>query len=424
VGVIFPEAPVDHEEPLEELARLAKTAGATVVDRLVQKRSRVDSAYFIGKGKAQQIHDKAKALDADVVIFDHDLSAAQLRNLEKTVDAKVVDRSEVILDIFATHARTSMAKMQVELAQLEYALPRLQKMWTHLERHGGGIGTRGPGEQQLETDRRIIRKRIIELKKRLSDIEKKKIEEVRSRSDEFSVSLVGYTNAGKSTLMNALTDAGVLVEDKLFATLDTRTRPWDLPGGRRVLLSDTVGFIRSLPHHLVASFKATLEEARNAELLLHVVDAAHPDAELQIEAVEIVLKEIGCEKARTLLVLNKADAVADIAAFNILAASHPGAVPISALRGDGLRDLANAVAQEMARGVMEVEIAFPDSDGRIYAALCQRGEVVSRSYVDGEVQVRALMHPKHLRRLFREFPSVRFLPTSPQTLGAEDEEEE
>ncbi len=223
--------------------------------------------------------------------------------------------------------------------------------------------------------------------------------------------------------MNALTEADVLVEDKLFATLDTRTRPWNLPGGRRVLLSDTVGFIRNLPHHLVASFKATLEEARHADLLLHVVDAAHPDPELQIDAVNAVLEEIGCGDARTLLVLNKADAVSDLAAFNILVANHPGAIVISALRREGLRDLANAVSTEMTRGVLEVKLAFPDSDGRIYAALCQRGEVTARSFSDGEVEVRALMSEKHLSRLLREFPSVRFLPDSPDRLAGDEDEE-
>jgi GTPase len=424
VGLVLPDTPVDHEEPLEELARLAKTAGARVVDRMIQKRNRIDSAYLIGKGKAKEIHDRAKELDANVVILDHDLNPAQLRNLEEAIDVKVVDRSELILDIFATHAHTHMAKVQVELAQLEYTLPRLMRMWTHFGRIAGGIGTRGPGEQQLEVDRRVVRKRIADLKSRLADIERRKVEEVRSRSDEFTVGIVGYTNAGKSTLMNALTDAGVLVEDKLFATLETRTRPWDLPGGRRVLLSDTVGFIRNLPHHLVASFKATLEEAKNADLLLHVVDAASPVAAEQIEAVDAVLKDIGCEKSRKLLVLNKVDAVKDLAAFNILAAGHDGSVAISALKGEGLRDLANAVSNEMMRGVMEIKVAFPDSEGRVFAAFCQRGEVLSRSFTDGQIEIRARMRRGHLSRLLREFPSVHFLPDSPEVLKEEGEEEE
>ena len=424
VGVIFPDAPADHDEPLAELSRLADTAGAKVVDMVTQKRSRIDSAYFIGRGKALDLCDLAKSLEADVIIFNHDLSPAQLRNLEAAIDTKVVDRSDLILDIFASHARTEMAKVQVELAQLEYTLPRLRRMWTHLGRIEGGIGTRGPGEQQLEVDRRTVRRRIADLKSTLQDIEHRKQREVRGRSDEFCVSIVGYTNAGKSTLMNALTSAGVLVEDKLFATLETRTRPWDLSGGRRVLLSDTVGFIRELPHHLVASFKATLEEAKNADLLLHVVDGAHPAAQEQIEAVDIVLEEIGCEGSARIVVLNKIDAVKDLAVFNILAATHPGAIVISALRGDGLRELANAVSVEMSRGVMEVKLSFPAAEGRIYAALCQRGEVLSRGFVDSDVEVLARVRERHLRRLVREFPSVRFLPDSPQVLADEEGEDE
>jgi len=420
VGLILPDSPVDHEEPLEELARLADTAGARVVGRVTQKRNTIDSAYFIGKGKALEVHDLAKSLDADVIMFNHDLAPAQLRNLEATIDTKVIDRSEIILDIFSTHAKTRAAKVQVELAQLEYTLPRLRRMWTHLGRIEGGIGTRGPGEQQLEVDRRAVRNRIADLKRTLSDIERRKVSEVAGRSEEFCVGIVGYTNAGKSTLMNALTNAGVLVEDKLFATLETRTRPWELPGGRRVLLSDTVGFIRQLPHHLVASFKATLEEAKSADLLLHVVDAASPAAPEQIEAVDAVLKEIGCGNSPRLLALNKSDAVKDLAALNVLAAIHPHSVVISALKGDGLHDLATAVAAEMSKNVMEVKITFPAAEGKIYASLCARGEVLSRGYVDGDVQVRVRLPHRYVSRLVRDFPVIKFLPDSPNTLEPEE----
>jgi len=422
VGLILPDTPVDHEEPLEELARLAKTAGARVVERITQKRGAVDSAYFVGKGKALELRDCAKSLNANVIIFNHDLSPAQLRNLELVTDTKVVDRSELILDIFATHAHTQAAKVQVELAQLEYTLPRLRRMWTHLGRIEGGIGTRGPGEQQLEVDRRTVRRRIMDLKRTLAEIERRKTSEVKNRSEKFCVGLVGYTNAGKSTLMNALTDAGVLVEDKLFATLETRTRPWDLPGGRHVLLSDTVGFIRELPHHLVASFRATLEEAKNADLLLHVVDAASPAAAEQIEAVNLVLDEIGCGGSSRFLVLNKSDAVEDLAALNVLAAKNEGSVVISALRGDGLRDLAGAVAAEMSKNVLDVSITFPAAEGRIYAALCQTGEVLSRGFADGAVLVRARLGKKHLTRLLRDFPAVSFLPDSPHVPPADEDE--
>jgi len=420
VRVILPDSPVDHEGPLAELARLAETAGARVAERVTQKRGRIDSAYFIGKGKAAELRDLVKSLDADVIIFDHDLSPAQLRNLEEATETKVVDRSELILDIFATHARTREAKVQVELAQLEYTLPRLRRMWTHLGRIVGGIGQRGPGEQQLEVDRRVVHHRVSELKKTLADIEQRKIREVKARSGEFCVGIVGYTNAGKSTLMNALTGAGALVEDKLFATLETRTRPWDLPGGRRVLLSDTVGFIRELPHHLVASFRATLEEAKSADLLLHVIDAASPAAPEQIEAVDAVLKDIGCGDMPRILALNKADAAKDLAALNVLAARHKGAVVISALKGTGLHDLANVVAAEMSKNVMDVSLAFPAADGRIYANLCQRGEVMARGFVDDVFQVRARISRKCLTRLLREFPSVKFLPDSPERIDPED----
>jgi GTP-binding protein HflX len=413
VGVLLPDRPVDREEPLEELGRLADTAGAKVVSRIVQKRRSVDATYFVGKGKATELHDLAKRLDADVIIFDHDLSPAQLRNLEVTTDTKVVDRSDLILDIFATHARTQEAKVQVELAQLEYTLPRLTRMWTHLGRIVGGIGQRGPGEQQLEVDRRAVRKHIADLKKTLAGIEMRKEREVKAREDEFCVSIVGYTNAGKSTLMNALTGAGVLVEDKLFATLETRTRPWGLPGGRRVLLSDTVGFIRNLPHHLVASFNATLEEAENADLLLHVVDATSPAAPEQVEAVDAVLKDIGCGEMTRLLVLNKSDAVTDLAALNVLAATHSSSVVVSALTGSGLHDLGTAVAAQMSKNVLEVALSFPAAEGRIFAGICQRGEILSRGFADNSVEVRARIGRKYLYKLVRDFPAIKFLPDSP-----------
>ena len=257
-----------------------------VVGSMLQKRQQIDIATYIGSGKVEELKALVEAQEADVVVFDNDLGPAQTRNLEKQLEVKVVDRTEVILDIFATHARTHEAHLQVELAQLEYAMPRLKRMWTHLSRYKGGIGVRGPGEKQLEEDRRLVAHRIQELKAKLAKIQARKEREVASRGDVPTVSLVGYTNAGKSTLMNALTEAGVLVEDKLFATLDTRTRRWRFRGGGHALLSDTVGFIRDLPHALVASFKATLEEARQADLLLHVVDASSPEAESQIQAVK------------------------------------------------------------------------------------------------------------------------------------------
>jgi GTP-binding protein HflX len=411
------------DKRLEELRLLAKTAGARVVGEVTQKRRSADKAYFIGKGKTNEIRDAVAAEKADVVIFDHDLTPAQLRSLEIATKTKVVDRSELILDIFATHARSNAAKVQVELAQLEYTLPRLTRMWTHLGRQEGGIGTRGgPGEQQLEVDRRRVRRRITELRRRIHEIEKRRAGEVRNRGEEFCVSLVGYTNAGKSTLMNALTDAGVKVEDKLFATLETRTRPWDLPGGRRVLLSDTVGFIRNLPHHLIASFKATLEEAKNADLLLHVVDASHDEAEHQIEAVSAVLDEMGCAGSSLLLVLNKYDNVDDLAAFNVLVAKHPGAVITSAFDGSGLDDLARAVGAAMSSEVMEVKVTFPAADGRLYALLCRRGDVLSQGVNDTHMELRLRIPRPTMAKITREFPSLAFLPDSPDVIEDEDDD--
>ncbi|MGR3292418.1 MAG: GTPase HflX, partial [Candidatus Scalindua sp.] len=267
----------NDEIPLEELKSLAETAGAKVLDVVVQRRRKVDPSHYIGKGKVSQLAELCKDKEIDVVICDDDLAPAQVSNLEKAVDTKVIDRSELILDIFAARAKTAQAKLQVELAQLEYTRPRLKRMWSHLSRIEGGIGTRGPGEKQLEVDKRLVSKRVLILKKRLGQVTARRKRQAKSRKEHTTVSLVGYTNSGKSTLMNRLTDAGVLVEDKLFATLDTKTSICDLGNGKKVILSDTVGFIRKLPHHLISSFEATLEEVIWADFLLHVVDVSSPD---------------------------------------------------------------------------------------------------------------------------------------------------
>ncbi|MDX1962096.1 MAG: GTPase HflX, partial [Pirellulales bacterium] len=269
VGVLLDQR-ITEEEPLEELAGLVTSAGARVAGKLTQRRDAPDMTTYVGKGKLEELQSLVEASDADCVVFDNDLNPAQTRNLEQALKVKVLDRTELILDIFANRAQTYEARLAVELAQLQYSLPRLKRMWTHLSRIKAGIGMRGPGEKQLEVDRRLAEKRIHELQTELHEILKRKERLVASRNDRMTVSLVGYTNAGKSTLMNALTGAGVLAQDQLFATLDTRTRRWQLPGWGPVLLSDTVGFIRDLPHSLIASFKATLEEARQADLLLHV----------------------------------------------------------------------------------------------------------------------------------------------------------
>jgi GTP-binding protein HflX len=395
VSVALPDRPWTSPDPLDELRGLATTAGATVVGGLCQRRVQIDPATYIGKGKLQELQQQVEATGADVVVFDNDLSPGQVRNLEKATQVKVIDRSELILDIFATRARTTEARLQVELAQLEYSLPRLRKMWTHLGRITGGIGTRGPGETQLEEDRRLVDARIRDLKARLVEVQARKEREVRSRAEEHTASLVGYTNAGKSTLMNALTGAGVYVEDKLFSTLDTRTRQWHLKDWGRVLLSDTVGFIRDLPHHLVASFKATLEEARQARLLLHVVDASNEQAEEQINAVNKVLAELGCAGKPTLLVLNKADRVSDRSVLQVLQQHHPRAVAVSASRREGLGELQDAVIEMLAADFAEADVETDAANGRVLAYLAAHAEIARQEFHGNRVLVRCRL-PRHL----------------------------
>jgi GTP-binding protein HflX len=395
VSVALPQRPWVGTDPLEELEGLATTAGAMIVGGLVQRRQSIIPATYIGKGKLEELQNRVAATDADVVIFDNDLTPAQIRNLERATEVKVLDRSELILDIFATRAQTAEARLQVELAQLEYALPRLRRMWTHLSRYTGGIGLRGPGETQLEEDRRLVGQRIQDLKGRLSEVQARKEREVRSRYEEHTVSLVGYTNAGKSTLMNVLTGAGVYVEDKLFSTLDTRTRQWHLKDWGRVLLSDTVGFIRDLPHHLVASFKATLEETRQARLLVHVVDASNPVAEEQIKAVNWVLGEIDCAAKPTLLALNKVDRMADRSYLHVLMKHHPQAVAISAATGQGLEELRAAVIEALSADFADAEVETGAGNGKVIAYLGAHAEICQQEYRDERVLIRCYL-PRHL----------------------------
>jgi GTP-binding protein HflX len=409
VSVALPDRPWIGTDPLEELRGLATTAGATVVGELVQRRQQVVPATYIGKGKVDQLRESVAAADADAVIFDNDLSPAQVRNLEKATEAKVIDRSELILDIFATRARSVEARLQVELAQLEYALPRLRRMWTHLSRYSGGIGLRGPGETQLEEDRRLVDQRIRDLRHRLTEVQARKEREVRSRQEELTVSLVGYTNAGKSTLMNVLTGAGVHVEDKLFSTLDTRTRQWHLKDWGRVLLSDTVGFIRDLPHHLIASFKATLEEARQSRLLLHVVDAANQMVEEQIQAVNGILRELGCADKPTILVLNQVDRLPDPSCLDILLRKFPRAVPISARTETGIDQLRDAVIESLGRDFANAEIETTAGNGRVLAYLSAHAEIYRQQFHDDHVTVRCYL-PRHLlHHIHGPDVSVRFL---------------
>lgn len=350
VGIALNERD-DLEGSLSELASLADTAGAQVVGTLTQTRKEIDPAYFIGKGKAEELAKMCAELNADIAIFDHDLTPAQARNLENLLGIRVVDRTELILDIFAKRARTKQAMLQVELAQLQYQLPRLRRLWQHLSRLGGGIGTRGPGETQLEVDQRRARKRIADLQRQLKEIQSQTTMRVKARKerDLFTIAIVGYTNVGKSTLMNALTRADVFVEDRLFATLDATTRILVLPDGHKVLLTDTIGLIRNLPPHLIASFHATLEEVRTADLLLHVADVSHPYLDEQIVIVEKTLHEIGAGEKPTILVLNKADMLSpDFDGSNFLW-RYPDAVLTSALTCKGLEELKLRIQREYER---------------------------------------------------------------------------
>ncbi len=415
VSVSLPERPWVSSDPLDELRGLATAAGAKVVGGLCQKRLKINPFSYIGKGKLQELQDQVLATDADVVIFDNDLTPGQVRNLEKATKIKVLDRSELILDIFASRARSVEARLQVELAQLEYALPRLRQMWSHLGRISGGIGTRGPGETQLEEDRRLVTLRIRDLKARLVEVQARREREVRSRNEEHTVSLVGYTNAGKSTLMNALTGAGVYVEDKLFSTLDTRTRQWHIKDWGRLLLSDTVGFIRDLPHHLIASFKATLEEARQARLLLHVVDASNLNAEGQINSVNQVLKELGCADKPTLLVLNKIDRVVDLSFLQILEKHHPRAVSISAGTNKGLDVLAETVMEMLSSDFANALIETAAGNGKVLSYLAAHAEIYRQEYHDERVAIYCYLPRQLLHHIQGPGVEVRFLdPDAPR----------
>ncbi len=418
VGVLTPGSTVDPANPLAELNALAQAAGAVVVDAMIQKRGGLCSASCIGKGKLEELAQRSRANDAGVVIFDNELTPSQIRRLEEETACKVLDRSELILDIFATRARTREARLQVELAQLQYTAPRLRGMWTHLERIAGagggtgagvvgGIGTRGPGERQIEIDRRIARERIAHLKREISKIDRRKSREVKSRANEFTVSLVGYTNSGKSTLMNAATDAGCRVDDALFVTLDTKTARWHLDERHTALLSDTVGFVRDLPHRLVASFRATLEEAIHADLLLHVVDATAADAAEQIRAVEQVLAELGCQERPTVTLFNKMDAVEDLSVVQILENRIDRSLRISARTGRGLDHLVREVLDQMQTQSVEATLVAPISDGKLLAAIAATAQVHARRYEGQQVELEASIDRRRLTQLTAQYPQLR-----------------
>lgn len=418
-AVRLPDSFYDQINPFGELRALAEQAGAVVVGELEQRKQKPEAATFMGSGKVEELRDLCTALDAGVVIFDHDLSPRQIANIEEIVGRKIIDRSELILDIFAGRATTHEAKLQVELAQMEYTYPRLRAMWDHLERITGaggigGIGTRGPGEQQLEIDRRLAQRKRLELQRELDAIYARKRRMVQDRKKaHFTVGLVGYTNAGKSTLFNALTEGGAYADDRVFATLVTRTRDWDLGGGLAVMLSDTVGFVRDLPTRLIASFRATLEEATHADLLLIVLDVSDPAAELQYKTVTDTLDELEDEVRETerrdgnlpeqnldgdgwnpparVLLLNKSDRLADNRDILVWQQKVPGSIPISAIQpppgGLGHEELRARVLEAAQQGLVEAEITVALRDGKTIERLENRASVLSRTYSDDGARV-------------------------------------
>ncbi len=393
----------ETEEGLDELSLLIDTAGADEAARLTQRRDSPDSTFYIGKGKVDELKEVCLALDADTVVFDNELSPGQQYNLEKALGRTALDRTAVILDIFAQNAHTLEGKAQVELAMLRYRLPRLRRgAKAGLSQQGGGIGTRGPGETRLEVDRRRIMRRITKLEQDLVALRhtRQTQRKSRGRSGLASVVIVGYTNAGKSTLLNSLTRAGVLVEDRLFATLDPTTRRLSLPGGEPVLLTDTVGFIRQLPHGLIESFKSTLEIAAEADMLVHVVDASAVHPEQQITAVREVLAEIGADQVPEFFVFNKADLVDDWGAS--LVEDHQGAVAVSALRNEGLEIMMRRLADRMRAITQVTELMVPYDRGDILASIHREGEVVMSELEDGGMRIRARLSSASEGRL-REF---------------------
>ena len=392
-------------EHLEELAELVDTAGGIVVGQLTQQVDRPNPATYLGKGKVEELQQLIIDTDASLVIFDDELTPAQGKNVEDATGKRVMDRAELILDIFATRARSSEAKMQVELAQLQYMLPRLMRMWSHLEKFRGGIGVRGPGETQLETDRRLINNRIKLLKHRLSEVHKSRVTQRTSRRNQFRASLVGYTNAGKSSVLKGLSGAeAVFIEDRLFATLDPLTREIFLAENTSLLLTDTVGFIRKLPHNLVASFRATLEEVAEADLLLHVIDVSHPQWEEQRAVVDEVLAELGARATPVLHVFNKMDRVSqdEVAAVQErLSRLMPGSVFVSATADGGLDPLTRTLLATARLRRPVAEIRLPLSDGKMLAEVHREAEVLEQTHEGAELVIRARLGEALAGRLRR-----------------------
>lgn len=410
-----PERPLSGPADTEELARLVDTAGGEVLRVIEQNLNGPNPATFMGKGKLEELKEAVISHDAELVVFDNDLSPNQGRNLQKALgeDVRVLDRTELILDIFARHARTRQARLQVELAQLEYMLPRLTRLWTHLERQSGGIGTRGPGETQLETDRRLIGRRLAHLRKQLKQLAQERATQTAGRSDVFRVALVGYTNAGKSTLMRAVTGAGVYVQDQLFATLDATTRRVEIDERRHFLLTDTVGFIRRLPHHLVESFRTTLQEVADADLLLHVVDAGAADPEHQITAVNTVLEDLVPADKPTLLVFNKMDTVGDAELVrNRLARHHHQAIFVSAVQPEGAETLRDTIVDHLRAREHVVRLRMPLHKMYLLGPWHRTGDVLEQVCDNETCQATVRMRQEDARRLLSRESEVTEVPGS------------
>jgi GTP-binding protein HflX len=387
------------EEYLDELALLADTAGADVLHKVLQERDGVEPAYYIGKGKVEELALLAEDDKISLVIFDDDLSPVQLRNLEREIKVKIVDRSGLILDIFASRARTNESRTQVELAQLQYLLPRLTRQWTHLSKQFGGIGTKGPGETQIETDRRMIRTRISHLKAKLEKISSQRRTQRQGRKDFVSLALVGYTNVGKSTLLNALSASDVFVENRLFATLDATTRIVELAPSVDAVMTDTVGFIRKLPHHLVASFKSTLEEIVEADILLHVIDTSHPTAEEQIAVVNQTLSDLGAAQKPMLHVFNKVDMLEDRSIMHELQGKYSPCVFISAQRGINLSGFREMVLSMINTAATDMTVTLPASAYKILSQLHELAEISGKTYDDAIVTITLRVNSKNLKRV-------------------------
>lgn len=368
------------EEHILELEELADTAGADTIFKIIQVKSSADPAYYIGKGKAEELSQLVELNDISLVIFDDDLTAVQVRNLEKLINRKIIDRSGLILDIFALRAKTKEAKTQVELAQLEYVLPRLTRAWTHLSKQYGGIGTKGPGETQIETDRRLIRNRISHLKEKLKKIEAQRTTQSSGRETYIKIALAGYTNAGKSTLFNLLTKADVFAEDKLFATLDSTTRAVAIDTKERVLMSDTVGFIRKLPPHLVASFKSTLNEVKDADIIIHLIDLSHQYYEDHLKIVEETLKEFGSKDKRQIKVFNKVDLIEDKIKIEFIRNTYKDSVIISAQKGINIPKLHKVIKDIIEDSFVEAEIELNIDETKLASTIHNLAEVTSTKY--------------------------------------------